>query len=35
VIDELSFFHAPLNITDTHLDTTQPYVSGKLVIGLV
>lgn len=33
--DELSFFHAPLQLSDIYLNTTQPYVSHKVIVWLV
>lgn len=32
---ELSFFHAPLKISDLNLNTDQPYISDNCIVGLV
>jgi hypothetical protein len=35
VDDTLSFFHAPLKISDLDLETQQPHISDRVVVGLV
>lgn len=35
ISDDVSFFHAPLKISDRDLDTNQPYVTQDCVVGLV